>query len=141
MGLRYHPRQGAIVTVDFDAGFVAPEMIKRRLCVVLSKPIQNRQKLVTVVPLSLTPPDPRMPYHYCLSIPFALPQAWGPAPRWVKGDMICAVSWARTDLLRLGKNADGKRRYQEEVLPPTEFRRVTACVLHGLGLSALTKHL
>lgn len=141
MGLRFHPPQGVIVTVDFDAGFVPPEMVKRRLCVVVSKPIQNRPNLITVVPLSLTPPTVVMPYHYMLTIPFSLPSPWGAAPRWVKGDMICAVSWARTNLLRLGRTGEGKRRYQQQVLPQAELQRVMACVLHGLGLSALTKHL
>lgn len=141
MGLRYHPAQGTIVCVDFDKGFVPPEMIKPRLAVVVSKAIKNRHGLCTVVPLSTTVPEPAMPYHCTLDIPFALPPRWGKIPRWVKGDMVCSVSWQRTDLLRLGKDRNGKRVYQMETLPEAELARVMSCVLHGLGLSVLTKHL
>ena len=137
MGLSYHPKQGVIVSVDFDRGFVPPEMVKTRLAVVLSKPIQRRKGLITVVPLSLSAPDPPMPYHCQIDIPFELPKSWGQEGRWVKGDMICAVSWARTNLLLLGKDRDGKRRYQTEVLPTDQLSRVQRCVLNGLGLSSL----
>lgn len=82
-----------------------------------------------------------MPYHCELRIPFALPEKWGNVQRWVKGDMICSVSWERTDLLRLGKNALGARVYQTETLPGDDFARVVRCVLHGLGLSTLTRHI
>ena len=82
-----------------------------------------------------------MPYHCRLTIPFALPRYWGQAPRWVKGDMVCAVSLHRIDLLRLGRSPEGKRVYQTSTLPDADLTRVMACVMHGLGLSDLTKHL
>lgn len=63
-------------------------MQKPRLCVVLSKPIKARVGLCTVVPPSTTPPDPAMPYHLEIDVPFALPEPWGNLPRWLKGDMI-----------------------------------------------------
>ncbi|TCM85772.1 hypothetical protein EV216_10672 [Rhodovulum steppense] len=52
--------------------------------------------------------------------------------------MVNAVGFHRTDLLHLGKDALGKRRYQVEVLPAATFRSVRQCVLHGMGLSRLT---
>jgi hypothetical protein len=82
-----------------------------------------------------------MPYHCLVRIPFRLPPAWGDQERWVKGDMVNAVAVHWIDLIRLGKDHQGKRQYQMETLPPELFRRIQAAVLHGLGLSSLTKHL
>jgi mRNA interferase MazF len=128
------------VLVDFDAAFKEPEMVKPRLCVVLSKPIQARPDLLTVVPLSMTVPDKVMPYHLEFEIPFELPPRWGKARRWLKGDMIYSVGFQRVDLLRLGKDG-GKRIYQTATLPDDLFRSIQKAVLHGLSLSGLTKHL
>ena len=130
-----------MVCVDFSRGFVPPEMVKTRLCIVLSKPIQARPHLCTVVPLSTTAPQQAMPYHCEIDIPFDLPPRWTRQTRWLKGDMIYSVSFDRTDLLRLGKDSDGKRRYQKETLSPDTLRQVRRCVLHGLGLSELTRQL
>ena len=141
MPIAFHPPQGAIVRVDFDAAFKVPEMVKPRLCVVLSKAMKARPGLLTVVPLSLTPPEPVMPYHVQLRVPFVLPKDWGDAPRWVKGDMVMAMGFHRVDLLRLGKALDGKRVYQTRALPDDLLRQVQRAVLHGLALSELTGHL
>ena len=141
MGISEHPPQGALVIVDFTNGFTQPEMTKRRLAVVLTPRIKARPFLVTVVPLSLSDPEPVMPYHHRIAIPFEMPAAWGKADRWVKGDMVNAVGFHRIGLLRLGKGIDGKRHYQTQALPEDTFRIVRQCVLHGLGLSTLTKHL
>lgn len=131
-----------MVTVDYSmGGFKEPEMVKRRLAVVVSPKISARPHLCTVVPLSLTAPDPAMPYHKLIRVPFDLPKEWGDHDRWIKGDMVNAVGFHRVDLLRLGKNAEGKRVYQMAALPDDVMKIVRRCVLHGLGLSALTKHL
>ncbi len=71
MAILSHPPQGAVVTVDYGPGFKNPEMDKLRLAVVLSPDIKARVKLVTVVPLSLTPPDVVLPFHKQIDIPFA----------------------------------------------------------------------
>ena len=138
MAIAYHPKRGTIVTVNFNSGFLPPEMVKRRLCVVLSPPIRARVGLCTVVPLSLSEPSPVQPYHYRFQIPFDMPSAWGAVPRWAKCDMICAVGLHRVDLIRLGKDAHGRRRYQLAVLPQDHLRRIETCVLAGLGLPPLT---
>ncbi|MGB3721293.1 MAG: type II toxin-antitoxin system PemK/MazF family toxin [Pacificimonas sp.] len=141
MPILSHPPRGCIITVDYDKGFKVPEMVKRRLAVVLSPDIKARVKLITVVPLSLTPPPKILPFHREIDIPFELPREWGQARRWVKGDMVNAVGFHRSDLLRLGKDRTGKRVYQMETLPDPIMTDVRRCVLHGMGLSALTKHL
>ncbi|MEX0349836.1 MAG: type II toxin-antitoxin system PemK/MazF family toxin [Paracoccaceae bacterium] len=134
MSITYHPKRGTIVRANFDKGFVRPEMVKSRLCVVISPPIKARQGLCTVVPLSTTTPDPVMPYHYELIIPFQLPQGWGHKPRWVKGDMVCAVGWHRLDLLSLGKDLAGKRQYQMNTLSQVHLEKISNCVLRSIGL-------
>ncbi len=138
LALAYHPKRGTIVTADFDQGFRKPEMVKRRLCVVMSPPIQARVGLCTIVPLSTSVPDPTQGYHYRLDVPFPLPEPWGNIPRWVKGDMICAVGLYRLDLLRLGKDLNGKRIYQMGKLSDTHMKAISNCVLYGLGLPPLT---
>ncbi len=134
MALQFVPKMGTIVLVDFDHGFLPPEMIKPRLSVVISPPIKARGKLLTVVPLSTTAPKPVMPYHFQVHIPFDLPQRWGKVPRWAKCDMVNAVSFARTSLLNLGKNQSGQRLYQTGVLAPDQLRQIQRCALAGLGL-------
>lgn len=142
MAIREHPLQGSLVTVDYSAGgFKEPEMVKRRLSVVLSPKIVARPHLCTVVPLSLSPPDKVMPYHKQLIVPFELPREWGNQERWIKGDMVNAVGFHRVDLLRLGKDRTGKRIYQMAALPEELMKMVRQCVLHGLGMSKLTGHL
>ncbi len=141
MTLSYHPARGSIVTVNFEPGFVAPEMVKRRLAIVLSPAIRARVGLCTVVPLSTTPPEKVMPYHCTYSAPFAMPRFWGNIERWVKGDMVTTVGWHRVDLLLLGKDRNGNRIYQKRVIDDADFKKIKRCVLHGMGFSALTKHL
>ncbi|MEM9009943.1 MAG: type II toxin-antitoxin system PemK/MazF family toxin [Pseudomonadota bacterium] len=140
MTIKYHPAQGAIVFVDFSSGFVEPEMVKKRPAVVLSPNIKARAQLVTVVALSTTAPNPVQPYHTEIDVPLQLPRNLA-SRCWVKGDMVNAVGFQRVDLIRLGKDRTGRRRYQEKPLPPDVFRKVRRCVLHGIGLSTLTKHL
>lgn len=80
MGIKEHPPQGSIVTVNYaTGGFKEPEMVKRRLAVTLTPKIIARPHLCTVVPLSLTPPEKEMPYHCTIRIPFELPKEWGDA--------------------------------------------------------------
>ncbi len=135
MAIEYHPKRGTIVRVNFDQGFRVPEMVKKRLCVVLSPPIEARVGLCTVVPLSTTAPEKVMLYHYEFQIPFQLPHGWGNRTRWVKGDMVCAVGWHRIDLLRMGKDNNGKRQYQLNTLSSLHLKAISDCVLYSLGVT------
>lgn len=137
--IKYHPQHGSIVCVRFEPGFTEPEMVKNRLCIVLSRAMGGRDKLVTVVPLSQTKPTHIKPYHMPLVIPFTLPDRWGDHERWVKGDMIYSVGFHRVELLRLAKDAKG-RAYQQSPLPDDILTSIRKCVLHGLGMSSLVKH-
>ncbi len=101
----------------------------------------NRPKLCTVVCLSNTPPDPVMPYHMQINLAPALPNPWNSNGVWVKGDMVYSIGFQRLDFIRLGKQANGKRIYYYSKLNDHQMKQVHACVLRGMGLSSLTKHL
>jgi hypothetical protein len=59
----------------------------------------------------------------------------------VKGDMVNVVGFHRLDLVRLGKDQDGRRQYLLEPLSDDIIRKIRACMLRALGLSTLTKWL
>ena len=138
MTINYHPKRGTIVCANFDQGFKVPEMVKRRLCVIISPPIKARVGLCTVVPLSMSEPEEMQPYHYRFQIPFQMPRTWGNGYRWAKCDMVCAVGFHRLDLLRLGKDRTGVRQYQLNTLSNIHLHNISNCVLASLGLPPLT---
>jgi mRNA interferase MazF len=140
MALGIHPVAGTIVICDFD-WFRPPEMVKRRPALVVSPRIRNRDNLCTVVPFSTTPPPRVMPYHYKLFTDPPLPEPFPEAHHWLKCDMIYTVTLDRLFMPFLGKDANGKRMYDTRVISDNELKEVRKCVLHGLGLEALTEHL
>jgi uncharacterized protein YifN (PemK superfamily) len=139
MPIQFHPKQGTILICNFDSGFKQPEMVKRRPVVVISPPISARPDVCTVVALSTEPPRIKLPYHCKLDI--ILPEPWHEGPNWVKGDMLYSAGFHRLELIRLGRNKDKRRIYARVQLSISELREVRICVLRGLGLSSLTKHL
>ena len=132
---------GSIILCDFDQGFREPEMVKRRTVIVLTPRIGARPKLCTVVALSNTAPVPVMPYHAQLDIDPPLPSGLASKGLWIKGDMIYAVGFHRLDLIRTGKDFGAKREYYMHQLSAEQLKLVRSCVLKGLNLAALTKHL
>ncbi|WP_322516411.1 type II toxin-antitoxin system PemK/MazF family toxin [Rhodopseudomonas palustris] len=141
MAIREHPIPGTILVCNFDGTFREPEMVKPRCVVVLSPKIAARPGLCTVVCLSTTTPHPVMPYHCQIDIRPRLPGTWRSDGVWVKGDMIYAMGFHRLDLIRTGKTREGKRTYRFDVLAPDQMKMIKSCVLKGLGMSPLTKHL
>lgn len=136
MALKYHPKQGTIVLVRFDNAFRKPEMVKTRPCIVVSKRIKQRPNLVTVVPLSTTPPKPMMDYHCEIELEMELPPRWSAKTCWVKGDMIYSLSFDRVDLLKIGRRDDGRRIYQTATVSRDTLADVQRCVLAGLGIKS-----
>jgi mRNA interferase MazF len=142
MAISRHPAPGTILICDFDRGFVEPEMVKPRPVVVISPAIGARPNLCTVVALSSTPPNPVLPFHCTIMPNPPLPPPWDQAVRtWVKGDMIYAVSFARLDFIKLGKDVRGKRIYRYDVLDAAQMKDIKACVLRGLGMAQLAQYL
>lgn len=140
MAIKEHPQPGTILMCNFDGTFREPEMVKPRPVVVLTPKIEARHALCTVVCLSTTAPEQEMPYHCQIDIRPPMPGKFQSKGVWVKGDMVYAVGFHRLDLIRLGKDRSGKRIYRMDVLSREQMAEVRRCVLHGLGLSTLTKH-
>lgn len=139
MAIKYHPEVGTIVICDF-AGFKEPEIIKRRPALVISPRFRNRGNLCAIVPFSTTAPVPVLAYHYKLYMDAPLPDPYSADMHWIKADMLYTVSFDRLSLPSSGKDEQGKRIYDVRVVDQETLTKVRKCILHGLGLSALTEH-
>jgi uncharacterized protein YifN (PemK superfamily) len=134
MSVRFQPKPRAILYCDFS-GNIAPEMLKRRPVIVLKSHKRN-SKLVAVVPLSSTRPDPAEEYHHRLS--------QNPIPDfceseiWAKCDMVAVVSTERLDLIRSGRRLpDGRRQYLIPQIGREQFDAIRHGVALALGLDSL----
>jgi mRNA interferase MazF len=143
MSILNHPKKGSILRCDFEPGFISPEMVKRRPVIVISPAIENhRPGLCTVVALSTTAPYRIMPYHAQITLSSPLPKPYDQETTlWVKGDMVNTVGFHRLNLLRFEKKQNGTRSYYLSTLSNDQLKTVQSCILHGIGLSHLTKHL
>jgi mRNA interferase MazF len=138
MPLMFHPEPGTILMCDF-AGFREPEMVKLRPVIVVSPKLKHRDGLLTVVPLSTTPPLHVLGYHCEIAVTPPLPKPFDSPTMWVKGDMIYNVAFSRLELLRDRRDrASGRRRYFSRQIEAPDLIRIQRCVLEGLGLSQLT---
>ena len=128
----FRPEFGHLLMCDF-VGFRVPEMVKRRMVVVVSPTIKGKP-LCIVVPLSTQRPDRIEPFHHRMSegpVP-----AWGkPKVSWVKCDMIYTVALWRLDRI---KSPEG---FVAPKLPDEEMTSIRRCILHALGFGRLTSHL
>lgn len=97
MGLKFQPEPGMVLICNFR-GFEPPEMVKRRPVVVVASNPDTRQ-LVTVVPLSRSPPQCLRAWHYALREPL-IPLSGG-GRIWVKCDILHTFSTARLELIRI----------------------------------------
>lgn len=124
MALSFQPKAGAVLMCDFD-GFIEPEIVKKRPVVVIAKN-KNNPNLVTVVPLSTTPPEVMLSHHY------QLPTNPVPASKgvtcWAKGDMVSTVSIVRMDRLK-----DGWNRVTPTVTAK-DLDAIRLCVVNALQL-------
>lgn len=142
MGLMYYPRQGEILLCNYDTGFVAPEMTKRRPVVVVSPRLRRRADLGAVVPLSTTPPQNPEAYHCAIELAMPLPPPFDTPRMWAKCDMIATVALSRLDRFKAGRKADGGRRiFVSGKVSADQLRQVKSAILCGFGLDSLTTHL
>lgn len=108
--INFHPRHGTLLYCDFS-GFKAPEMVKCRPVVVISR---KHAGLCTVVPLSGTEPTKIEKYHHEMS-PNSLPEnlrnktTW-----WAKCDCVTTVAFRRLDRIQVGRDPSGKRLYRAD---------------------------
>ena len=141
MPIKYPVAPGSILLCNYNTGFIAPEMVKRRPAIVISPRLQRRDGLCTVVPLSTTPPASELPYQCRLELTEVLPPPFTSTTMWVKADMLATVCFERLDLFRTERDQSGKRKYLTPKICSGDLIRVRCCVLYALGLGTLTQAL
>lgn len=143
MALSFHPSPGTILMCDFNSGFVSPEMVKNRPVVIISPKRKYGTGLCTVVAISTVVPASIESWHYQLpksSMPWL--KNFQEKSSWVKGDMIYRVSFARLNLINMGRDLKtGKRNYFKRTLDKEQMDHVYACVLNALNLGHLPQYL
>jgi uncharacterized protein YifN (PemK superfamily) len=131
MPLPYFPRRGEVLICDFETGFKAPEMVKKRPVVVVSCKESHRRRLCTVVPFSTTAPDPALAWHHSLSH-VVVPGLQASAPMWAKCDMLATVGFERLNK-PYQKTRQG-RVFVELVLSAEDMAAIATCVRTYLSL-------
>lgn len=129
--LPFHPSPGDILICDYSTGFRAPEMVKRRLCVVISPKLKRRNDLVTVVPLSQTEPSPVEVWHHRLDLKS---QSWGDGPRWIACDMVATVGYHRLSRPHYRHPVTGARLYERLKIDRESVEEVKRRVAIALGI-------
>ena len=133
MGISYHPDLGEALWCDYTG--IRPEMIKRRLAVVLTPKACQRVGLATVIPISCTPPQMERPWHVRLTR--------DPYPKgdkrevWAKCDMINVVSFERLSGYHVRWN--GRRKYLKMRVSMEELAHIRNGVLAALGFAGELK--
>lgn len=126
MGLTFHPHPGHVLICDFR-GFEAPEIIKVRPVLVISSRLPHRSGLVTVVPISLTPPRFDVDYVVPLSKNYH-PSEGDDRPCWAKCDLLANVALHRLDRFKVGR-----RDYVAPKASDHDLDRVRQGVIRALG--------
>ncbi|EIC19790.1 type II toxin-antitoxin system PemK/MazF family toxin [Thiorhodovibrio frisius] len=133
MPLTFHPHPGMVLICDFNTGFKAPEMIKRRPVVVISPRPRRTNQLCTIVPLSTTAPNPVEPFHHRMDRR-SLPGKLARKETWAKCDMLATVSLERLDRVMVGKEPTGKRIYIAQQVLDEDFEAIRRGVMIALGV-------
>ena len=136
MAIKYHPNRGDILICDFS-GTIPPEINKRRPVIVLTPRLREKDRLLTVVPISTT--APKAPQRWHTKVALNLPHPYNSPIAWVKGDLLMTVSFERLFMFSNGKDESGKRLYQSFSLTDEEMERVWECVFYGLGRADVLK--
>jgi uncharacterized protein YifN (PemK superfamily) len=124
--------------LDFNQfGFEAPEMVKRRMVVVISsKALKRDPDLVTVVPLSTTPPMHANSKH---NVPLEKDYYWGTKngkPLWAKCDMVMTTSIRRLEHVN-SFSREGQNQLPIPELARNDLRRVMLGVANAIDLDAV----
>jgi len=137
MALTFHPQRGSILFCDFTTGFVEPEMVKKRPIVVISG--KHNGGIVSVVPLSTKPPEPKRDWHHLLSSD-SLPHCLRKDDNWAKCDMLTAVAITRLDRV-MYRSGDGKRNYVSHKVNAADMDAIESGILAALCMKRLTTKL
>jgi mRNA interferase MazF len=131
MPLPYHPVPGTVLVCDYSAGFLVPEMVKKRLCITISPRLRRREGLVAVVPLSQTQPHQLEAWHVPLTVD--VPH-WGGERRWAACDMLATVGFHRLNQPHTRNPVTGARRHRQIELCDQLVNDLRRAVCAGLGL-------
>lgn len=136
MPITFHPKRGTLLMCDFSTGFRPPEMVKKRLVVIVSR---KHRELATVVPLSGTEPRPLEKCHREMR-GASLPPPYRRQRMWAKCDLVTTVAFERLDRFRLGRHpTTGKRMYYTKPVCQEDLAAIQDALLYVLGLSHLAK--
>ena len=130
MPLKYYPRAGQLLVCDFS-GFEPPEMVKKRPVVIVSPKLPYRSDIVTVVPISLTPPRHQLPFVVKLSKNYH-PQEDENLDCWAKCDMLLNISISRLDGFKVAR-----RKWVNPQISGDDLMAIKHGVIYGLGMGHL----
>ena len=133
MALAFHPKVGTVVICDYH-GFKVPEMVKRRLAVVVSPRLRKRDGLCTVVPLSTLDPNPVEAWHYQVTLPREVPEPFEGLVKWAKCDMLATVGFHRL-ILPHQRGEDQVRRNIVMQIGPDDLAAIMNGVRCALGIA------
>lgn len=138
MAIQFSPRNGSILMCSFsqheDELVSDGNMLKTRPVIVVSPSLQGRGKLLHVVPISLTAPNPVCPWH--VEVPLAcMPPAaqHKEGVRWAKCDMVVTVGWSRLDRYQ-APQLHGRKVFQEGYLDLPTLVAVKRAIAHVFGI-------
>jgi len=137
MALNFPPKVGEVFECEFPSCLKAPEMHKKRLVIVVGpRLIQRDQRLVNVVPISLTPPPPGCQFHAQIPLSF-IPGSWAAdtSDRWAKCDMIYTLSIERLTVHSTPGLHGAARISHRPKLDLTTLQAVRRCVAIAMGIS------
>lgn len=102
---------------------------------VISPRLPHRGEIVSVVPISLTPPNHTLPFVVRLSKNYH-PEEPDDLPCWAKCDMLLNIGRHRLDGFKVGR-----RRWETPHATGDDLAAVKRGVIHGLGMGALLQAL
>lgn len=106
-------------------------MVKVRPVIVISPRLPHRSEIVTVVPISLTPPKHDLPFVFKLSKNYS-PKSPDDLDSWAKADMVMNLGTYRLSAFKVGR-----RKYTYPTLSAEDLQGVKTAVIYGLGMHHL----
>ncbi|MHA7875067.1 type II toxin-antitoxin system PemK/MazF family toxin [Roseivivax sp.] len=128
--IKYFPRAGQVLVCSFR-GFEVPEMVKTRPVMVISPRLPHRSQIVTIVPISTSPPLHDLPFVVRLSKNYH-PNERDDLPCWAKCDMVMNLSRERLDGFKIDR-----RKWATPHASADNLKAVQTGVVYGLGIEHL----
>lgn len=141
MGLQFYPKVGEIYICDFPKEYVLQgEMTKDRPVIVLSRKLEGRNGLVSIVPISMTPPQPSYDWHVIVSESCLPPTLWPKdGERWAECDMVYTVFFDRLNKVKSPRAAE-QQTWQTGSGDPTSSRPTRAALSIAICWAKSSQH-